>query len=81
MLPINENMVLSLSSSYRDAKRLIEANPDYHVIPIVDSFSSMVVVGSALTREIKLVLKKIDELDAAIGDGPGSEMVIVCSRI
>ena len=59
MTPIEELAVLNLESSYADARRVLDASPQ-EVIPVVQSMTSMVIVGAVLREDILLALNTLD---------------------
>ena len=52
--------VLSLYSSYRDAKVLLDKLPMSEVFPVVYSTDSMVLIGAVLRSDIRKTIRKIE---------------------
>ena len=59
-LPIQVSEVLTMSSTYRDAKELLERCPDTEVFPLVNSLDSLVLVGAVLRSHIRRSLRKFE---------------------
>ena len=59
MTPIEELAVLNLESSYADARKVLDASPQ-EVIPVVQSMTSMVIVGAVLREDVVLALNTLD---------------------
>lgn len=62
MTPLNASDCLSITSSFRDALEMIKSKKDDNkmaIIPIVESKTSMVLVGQILKEDIRKMLKKM----------------------
>jgi len=57
MMATQSEEVLSLQSTYRDAKALLDANDEIEVIPVVSSLSSMVLVGAVLRENLRRTVR------------------------